>query len=262
MTNEIANPWKGMNEPNYYNEDDEKIIDAFNIKTKIAFDKYCADGNPHFIDKNLLPEPYMGNPKANIILLYSNPGISSSKSEEHEHKEEKFRSALIKNLTHEEVEFPYYYLNPDPKFKETSGAKWILQRIDEIITILNDDIKEEKLYKLLSNNFFTLQLHPFHSREFQPIKDSFSKDAYTMQLFMDAIDRVKKQEALMICTRSYAEWNKAYREKTGAKENLEGITNFIRTKNARSPYLTKGNLGEDNFNKLIKKLKEFLPKYL
>ncbi len=257
MANKVENPWTGMNGPNYYTENDKKIIEAFNEKTEEAFKEFCKKGNPHFIDIDLLPEPYMGNPKANIILLYSNPGISSSKTEKNEHKVEKFKSFLIKNLTHEPVEYPYYYLNPD--FEETAGGVWIMDRIREIFEILLDEIKDKrKVQLLLSNNFFTLQLHPFHSREFQPINNSFSMDAYTIQLFMDAIERVEKEEALMICTRSYVEWNKVYQKKEGTKKNLEDIPNFIRTKNARSPYLTLGNLGEANFNKLIAKLKKSL----
>ena len=261
MTNEIENPWEGMNGPNYYTQEDESIINAFNDKTQLAFEKYCDNGNPHFIDKNLFPEPYMGNPKANIVLLYSNPGISSDKSEEQEHRNENFRNTLIKNLIHEEVEFPYYYLNPH--FEETAGAKWIIKRTDEIVKTLEVEMKDKKkVLKLLSNNLFTLQLHPFHSREFQFIQKPFSKEAYTMRLFMDAIYRVKNQGALMICTRSYTEWNNAYQKETGSKENLEDITNFIRTKSARSAYLTKGNLGEDKFELLIEKLIQSLPKSL
>lgn len=208
-----------------------------------------------------MPEPYMGNPEANIILLYSNPGISSDKSEEQEHRNENFRNTLIRNLTHDKVEFPYYYLNPD--FEETAGAKWIIKRTDEIVKKFDVKLNDKKkVLKLLSNNFFTLQLHPFHSREFQSLQKPFSKQAYTMDLFLQAFDRVKKQEALMICTRSYTEWNSIFQNLTKTKENLSDLTNFIRTKSARSAYLTKRNLGEENFDALIAKLMLSLPKYL
>ncbi len=248
MQKEVKNPWEGIKGPPFYFEEDKKIIDKFNSK---------LEKNPHFIHSDLMPEPYMGNPKANVILLFANPGYG--KNERNDYKIPGFQDAIINNLTHSNKEYPYYYLNPgfvhpssDGKPKYTDGGKWVLARTKKLRKELNIDEKE------LSKKIFTIQLHPYHSEKFKPVKEKFVGHQYTMYLFFDAVERAIKGEALIVCARSYSYWNTEYQMRYGENADLinDLKTNFIKMKYPRSVYFTSKNLGEENFNNLKNKLND------
>lgn len=251
----IENPWKDIKEVPFYFEEDKKIIDEFNLK---------LENNPHFIHSDLMPEPYMGNPKANVILLFANPGYGAN--ERIDYTIPKFKKAIENNLTHSNTEYPYYYLNPEfkhqpsnGKSKYTDGGKWIRDRTK----VLSAELKIED--KELAKKIFTLQLHPYHSARFKNVKKPFKGYEYSMSLFSNAIERAKKGEALIICARSYKHWNAEYQklnkknEGKDLKKDLEN--NFIEMLHPRSVYFTTKNLGKDeegneNFQKLVAKLKQ------
>lgn len=246
MKEKVENPWGKVKESDLFFEKDKKIIERFNEK---------LENHPHYIYSDLLPEPYMGNPKANVILLFANPGYG--KNERADYKIPGFQNAIINNLTHFNKEYPYYYLNPDfvhqssdGKPKYTDGGKWVLDRTRELRKELNINEKE------LSEKIFTIQLHPYHSEKFKPVKEKFVGYQYTMSLFFDAVERALKEEALIVCARSYRYWNTEYQNRYG--ENADLIkdlgTNFIKMQNPRSVYFTSKNLGEENFTKLKNKL--------
>jgi len=239
----MENPWKKINGDDFY-INDKSSIEEMNRQSQKEFEIRCQTGDPYFIDTELMPEPYMGNQNANIIFLFSNPGLTADKREHDDHANPELKKTLIKNLTHQNEEFPYYYL--DPKFKKTAGGEWIRTRIKQVIELLTAEFKnknEDEVIKAISNSIFTIQLHPFHSREYKTLKGNFFGHDYTLELFSNAVERVKKKDAIMICTRSYEEWNKVYKAKENTIENLDELPMdyFTKTKSPRSPHITKAN---------------------
>ena len=123
---------------------------------------------------------------------------------------------------------------------------------------LIDEIKLEEL----SKKIFTLQLHPYHSVKFKPVKENFVGYDYTMSKFKRAVERAKAGEALIICARSYKYWNKEYQNldptrNTDLKTQLN--ENFIEMLFPRTTYFTpkhfgKEEVGKENFKKLIEYL--------
>jgi len=224
----MENPWKKIKGPNFYTIEDKKTIEAFNAKQK----------NDEFkIDLELFPEPYMGDPKANITLLFTNPGKKGNEKDNYK-KFKRFEDALLKNLTHDNEEYPYYYLHED--LKESDGGKWLRTRMKDLI-----DGKEENA-KLISESIFTLQLHPFHSKKFKDFnfKNPLSVDAYTMSLFKKAVEKAKNGGGIIICIRSYDDWNRRFKREFDTNEDLQEYlgNNFIKLKTPntdktpRTPY--------------------------
>ena len=262
---EIGNPWKELKEPDYYFQEDKEQIDEFN-KT--------LGPHPYFIDMNLLPEPWIGNKEANVILLFTNPGLKGNEADNYQNKEygKEFKEALCKNLIHGNKEYPYYYLNP--KFKKTDGAVWLKQRLTDLVAELYnldkdrvwEQLSDEDL-QLLSQKLFTLQLHPYHSAAYKKLKKQFKSHSYTMQLLDNAVEKAKQGKAIIICVRSYKEWNSCYKEykKINSKVDYlrkESEPNFIELKypssdkTPRTPYFKRSYFKDQDFEELLKKLKD------
>lgn len=262
--NKVENPWEGILEPNIFLEKDKKIIEQFNLRLKQKPNLKLED-HDYYIHPDLLPEPYMGNPDANVVLLFANPGYG--KNERTDYSISGFKDAIIKNLTHSKSDYPYYYLNPDfihpptnGKPNYSDGGKWVRQRMKEILIKIDE--------KELTKKIFTIQLHPYHSAKFKPVTEKFVGHEYTMSKFKNAVERAKDRKALIICARSYKHWNKEFQNldpinNTDLKTQLNG--NFIEMLFPRTTYFTpkhfgKGEIGNKNFETLLEYLKGTLPK--
>jgi len=88
----MRNPWESLADKNYRIEEDIEIINNHNSG--------LSKNHKHFIDLDLFPEPYIGNPNANVVLLFTNPGKSKLNVEMKEYYEiDGFKKTLEKNLT-------------------------------------------------------------------------------------------------------------------------------------------------------------------
>ena len=251
MEKKIDNPWENIKAPEYCTEVDLKLLNVFNNN---------KDGKPHFIHLDLMPEPYIGNPGANVIFLFANPGYGGNEKQDYEIPG--FKQAIEKNLTHSNTDYPHYYFNPAFVHKNpvrnhpyTDGGKWIRDRTRVLRERLN--FNEE----ILSQKIFTIQLHPYHSAKYKPIQEPLSVHNYAMHLFLNAVERAKKKEALIICARSYKYWNIEYQNLTDSQRDLKTDlgNSFIEMLYPRNVYFTpnhmgKDSAGEDNFEKLVCKL--------
>lgn len=261
MTNKVKNLWKDMTGPNYYTVNDGKKIKDYNEGLK----KDEKKDNELYIDMKLMPEPYIGNPKANIILLFTNPGLKGTESKEYKEFKD-FKKALVNNLTHSNTDYPYYYFNPafkkeeNGKVKHIAGAEWMLKRTIELRKRLG-----ENSLKILSNGIFTFQLHPFHSKKYDKKFPDLEVSKYTEYLFKKAVEKAAKDHALIICIRSYGQWDKLYKKVFDTANDFENSlpNNFIKLKDKngnspRTPFFNEKLLGKENFEKVLLKLKETL----
>ena len=163
---------------------------------------------------------------------------------------------MIKNLTHKNKKYPYYYLHSD--LKDSDGGKWLRTRMKELIA------GKEENAELISKRIFTLQLHPFHSKKFKDFnfETPLSVDAYTMSLFKNSVEKAKNGDGIIVCIRSYDEWNKRFKKEFDTNKNLQEYLgkNFIRLKTPktdktpRTPYFKKSFFHEDDFTLFTKKL--------
>ncbi|MCL1967543.1 MAG: hypothetical protein FWF67_06640 [Fibromonadales bacterium] len=228
MGKKMKNPWtnlKADKNGKYISNDDKDIMPALEKK---LVGKYK-------LHLELLPEPFIGNPKAPIYLLNLNPGFSKENVEEHK-KNKKLRECIVKNNSHKPQKYPFYWL--DPNLKETGGGKWWRRRLGPLLKKIGND-------ELVSKSIFCVEYFPYHSKEYKkaPLIPS---QKYNENLIINAI----KSNKLIIVMRNeeiYSEISDY--EKHKAKKLV------LCCKNRETPWISKGNfLDKAGFAKIISEI--------
>ncbi|HLY40233.1 MAG TPA: hypothetical protein VKR52_03425 [Terracidiphilus sp.] len=162
----MENPWVNLRltDGRYLLDMDRESIERLNSgltdTAKLALDS--------------IPEPFIGNPQsARVVMLLLNPG--DGEGDRVAHKNEKFKTALFRNLHHESMEYPFYPLNPD--FKDKPTAQWWRPRLRKLqeATKLDD--------RTLSERLIAIEWFPYHSRySGLPLDRICESQRYTFQL--------------------------------------------------------------------------------
>jgi len=216
----MENPWLKLNIEGgcYVLQADKDIINVINEKRS---DEYK-------IRYNNLPTPFSGDFKnAKILLLQLNPGseilAGLEPIEDHEFLIYKdLKKTLIKNLKHEFMEYPFFWLNPE--FMSSSGFRYWSRIFSKVIKRRDD-------YKKISNRICCVQYFPYHSKSYKAIdKTILDSQNYGFHLVKEFI---KKPDTLVVIMRPKKEWFEAVPELK--------MANIIRLKSDRNPILTKNN---------------------
>lgn len=188
------NPWTEITVDKRILEMDRKIIEEHN-------EQYLnRDGRKvSIID---FPEPFLGDPKAEIYILLANPGRNKD--------QEKFTSKfadnndlikiLLGNLNHDfsHTEYPFYFL--DPKFEKHSGSKWWNNTFKYLIK------GNQENRRVLSNEIFSAELYGYHTewceRRLINNEEKLKSSEYSYHLVNRAID----DEKLIIVGRAVGDW--------------------------------------------------------
>jgi hypothetical protein len=143
----VENPWRELAFENgeWVLKEDREAIRKFNSKKAKLEHRVCL---------KTLPEPFIGNPNtARIIFLGLNPGHSEENVTEH--CDHEFQSTIVRNLRHEDQEYPFYPLNP--KFRNTGAGQWWTDRLKHLkeASRLGD--------RDLSQRVMAIEWFPYHS---------------------------------------------------------------------------------------------------
>ena len=178
----------------------------------------------------MYPVPYIGNPKqAEVYLLSLNPGFKIN------YKEEIINTEFVeqaKNSLTFTSNPPFYFL--DSRFSKTDGYKYYYARLRQII----DHVGIEKV----SNKIMCVEYFPYHSEVYKHFKSIIPSQEYSFTLVREAM----KKNKIIIFQRSKKLWIKEIPE-------LESYPT-LQIKSFRSPYITKKNLGDEGFDRIIKAL--------
>ena len=107
----MRNPWSALGAPNTARilEIDQDAIRGYNEKQRTQATR---------IIQTSIPEPFIGNPQsARLVLLNLSPGHSTDDAIWH--ADRAFRDAMLRNLLHEDGDYPFYPLNP--AFRDSGG---------------------------------------------------------------------------------------------------------------------------------------------
>lgn len=184
----MQNPWTKLpDSPPYVIDSDRETVEQFN---KSAKDKFR-------IHLKHMPEPYHGDPNADIIILSLNPGFDHSDDAFHRDNPS-FITANRENLLHRRKRYPFYLL--DPEFSQAPGYDWWTKRLKEPIRLFG-------LGKV-SLNLCCIEYFPYHSKEYKFIGRILDSQKYSFYLVKEAI----KRNAAIIMMRAKNEWIKAIPE--------------------------------------------------
>lgn len=122
-----------------------------------AIREFNASAKPtHQIRTELMPEPYLGDPNAPVVLLNLNPGFMEEEIYFHTEDEDFIRECRA-NLLHEPSEYPFYLINP--KLSASEGHKWWKKKLRQPIEI-SSAMKVAK-------SFLCIEYFPYHSQRFK-----------------------------------------------------------------------------------------------
>lgn len=220
--NQVNNPWTELpRQAPYVLEGNRQGVERFNssVEPKFAF---------HL---ELLPEPFVGDPAAPVVLLNLNPGFNPKDFDVHQ--TDAFRGAARGNLGHAPDGYAFYPL--DPRLSGAPVSAWWTKRL----RTLSRDVGLQRV----AQGLFCVQLLPYHSKEFRRLLHLPSQ-SYSRALVNRALD----WGALVIGLRSRRLWEDAVPE-------LIGYQNSAWLRNPRSPYVTPRNLGEAHYATLTSVLR-------
>ena len=215
----MENPWTGLprRKPYVLPEDREAV------RAHAGSRQVVKDPEKYGLHTELLPTPFIGNPKARVVLLNLNPGYAEQ--DEADYRERRFHKAAIQNLTHEVGELQFFPI--DPRFSATSSYDYWMGKLRWLI----DKVGLEAV----ADGVFCVQAYPYHSREFAR-SVAVPSQRYTEALLRERIRR----RALVIGMRARRHW-----EATEPKLESYGT---IWLRNPRNPTLSPGNL--DGFDEV------------
>lgn len=184
----MDNPWVKLPlSPPFFLPEETQVIEDFNT--------YSLD--KHRIRPELIPEPYLGDINAPIVLLSLNPGFSDGDIAFH-NQDQYFIRGCRGNLLHEHSEYPFYLL--DPKVSQSPGHRWWIKRLRDPITAAG--------LKTVSNKLFCVEYFPYHSKRYRSIGRILESQRYSFHLVVKALHR----NSLVVIMRSRRLWMEAVPE--------------------------------------------------
>jgi hypothetical protein len=185
----MQNPWLHLpSEAPFVLEEEREIIDAFN--------RHYPDAQTR-IRTDILPEPYLGNPDSNVVVLSLNPCFDETDLQWHANVG--FADCIKANLRHEPQYYPFYPLNPN--FSGSGAYTWWHKKLKELIK----DVSLEKVAK----NLFCVEWFPYHSVSYRVIPKSVSSGIIHSQRYAGAlVEAAIKRGASIVAMRHYKGWVK------------------------------------------------------
>ena len=158
----MNNPWVDLplNAP-FILGDEKRAVDEFNFRVEEIYS----------IRPELIPEPYLGDPNAPVVLLNKNPGFDAREIPFHT-TDEAFISASRANLLHQPLEYPFYLL--DPTLKGSLGQKWWMKRLKAPVRVAGIQMVAKKL--------FCVEYFPYHSIRFKSMGIILQSQQYSFPL--------------------------------------------------------------------------------
>lgn len=203
----VSNPWFMLPQKSnsYVLAIDENVITNHNSKANAKV----------FFYLDLLPEPFIGNKNAPIVLLNNNPGYDLN--DKIFHALPYFRKYIFRNLKHQSKIF-YPLESP---FLKSPVSEWWMKKLHILI--------EDTSIQLVSRNLFVIEAMGYHSIKFQDIQ--LLSQSYTKFLVRRAI----KRDASIIIMRGKKYWFSI----------VPDLVNYKKCeimKNCQNPSFSPGNL--------------------
>ncbi len=175
-----TNPWSGLprQTEDYVLQADRALIDQHN--------RGRGARNPQsYIHLNLLPEPFVGQHDASVVLLFLNPGFSPQDAVFH--GDPTFSAALRSNLNHAPSAYPFYLLDPNltvPGIGLSPGYGWWRPRLRELIEACGVDGQRR-----VANNLLCVELFSYHSKSCEYPIPVVPSQQYSFHLVRQALAR-------------------------------------------------------------------------
>lgn len=221
-----SNPWRA-------NRKNPFVLDA-DADRIIAYNKTVDERFQMRVD--VPPEPVHGNPfSANVVVLMMNPGF-------HDEdvicaQDDDYCERLACEAAMIQVPGDYPFVPLDPKWKDSPCGSWWRKTLSRFINELGD--------RQVAERFSVLEWYPYHSRSFRYKSHILRLSAATAYNQEVAAACVNDPSKVVICMRGHDLWT------MGCKFDAYSLPRPV---NPRCASLTPGNLGQQLFDEVMKKL--------
>jgi len=180
----LSNPWDGFQ----YSTEMVHPLDV------AAVSRHNQTSKPEYqFLLHLAPEPWIGNLKGNLLVLYANPGATQDNlNRVIQNNHTLVINKSIQNLNQTNSEFPHFHF--DPELKGTEGANWFESKYKWLLDATSR--------KALASNLITCELAPYHSVKWKVPRVMPPTQEFTYQIIRDGIER----NAVILLARSAKIW--------------------------------------------------------
>ena len=223
----MDNPWLAFNpsegQPRFHDLDRAHAL---------SFNK-ARSRKEYRLAEHLEPFPYLGNPEAPILVLLANPGVSEQESQASFRMSPEELLMKRRNLTHSGLDSsePGSVFPNAPKME----SLYFDSRVKELI--------EETSPERVSKGLFFVNFHAYHSKSWQAIPFTFETQRYSF----DLVDKAIKRGSIIVTGRNLLGWFTAV-------PDLYDYKYRVAFKSPRSSHLSKGNLENDAYQEILKRL--------
>lgn len=218
----MKNPWLELNQTN----------NRFIAECDISYINEYVEYGKQKLKLDIIPHPYMGNPfTAVVYFLLGNPLFFSDDYPYYRNAPDIF----LENLQHKVNDYPLYWLNPI--YGESKSYNWWLDKLGYL--------DGETNRKIITNRFFSIEYFAYYSSNFPNDLNHLPSQDYSFHLIKQAIIEKK----IIIVARHKELWYSAISE-------LRNYINKYELKSSQNVIISQNNIGNNNFNSIIKRLKE------
>jgi len=220
----MKNPWLYLSSKvPFVIPEDKPLLDLFNSR-------YYGSDKEIMLDQ--LPSPYVGDPKAPIVLLNLNPGYNKKEDDN-----ELFLKIVRANLIHKFFDYSFCPLNP--KLKGTSsGYEWWKRVLAPLMRA--SGLNEFNISKKL----FCVEYFPYHSIKYGYNGKTLPSQKYSQQLVESALNR----GAIIIIMRGKKVWYDAIPQLAKYQKRV-----FI-LHSPQNVIISEKNLGKEAFDLVVNAL--------
>jgi len=216
----LPNPWMELpSRAPYVLSSDRPFVEAFN--------KHADEAKR--LDLDLLPEPFIGNRSAPLVVLGLNPGWSEQNSENYSTPARPH--AILANLRDEPEGQVHYALTPE--FASTPVGEW-WRRCFRWIVLAGQPLEH------LARSVLSVEFHGYHSRSFASMPITLPSQWFGFSLVEQAITR----GATVVMTRGRREWEVAVPE-------LMSYTRVVGLRNRGPAAISRGNCGNRDWAMIL-----------
>jgi hypothetical protein len=210
------NPWTRLpSSPPYVLDEERAIVEDFNRSNPDPATR---------IQLEVLPEPFLGRPDANVVVLSLNPGYDDSDREWHARAD--FAAAIHANLRHASQAYAFYPINPD--FSQSGAYRWWRRRLDSLI--------HDTSLGGVADNLLCVELFPYHSKSYKAIPAWTGRQRLPSREYADGlVAAALERGASVIAMRNLKEWERRV-------PALRHYPKLHRLSSAQSAYLSPRNL--------------------
>lgn len=180
---------------------------------------------------DILPEPFVGDPSAPVVLLSNNPGF---KAERVTLKlKPRFIERMRDNMRHESKDYPFVFFAPDI---DVSHSHWWNRKLNGLL--------EEFSHDVLAESIFVVEHVPYPSERYKVWPGDFPSQAkaYNFSLVRKAMER----QAVLVLMRGRRRWLRDIPELS----NYDGLCVLS---NPQAGTISRGNC--DRFDDIVRAIK-------